>query len=220
MAVDRLDRTTATSRRCSSSSPGAARSPSPRAAGGSGCGTSPSGSTRPDIEPRSRPPRPPDRGTSAGCGRWASPARGDRGPGGAVHVGEVGEPATVDGTAGKWRVDPEPLGRPFEGRTALLSPFDRLVHDRIRARELFDFEYILEMYKPEAKRRWGYFALPILHGDRLVGKLDATADRKAGVLQVHALHEDVRLTKAMRADIRAEIDALASWLGLEDVVEE
>ena len=50
------------------------------------------------------------------------------------------------------------------------------------------------MYKPAAKRRWGYFALPILHGDQLVGKLDAAADRKASVLRVHAIHEDVRFT--------------------------
>jgi hypothetical protein len=58
-----------------------------------------------------------------------------------------------------------------------LSPFDRLIHDRRRTVELFEFDYQLEMYKPAAKRRWGYFALPILYGDRLVGKLDTTADR-------------------------------------------
>ena len=90
----------------------------------------------------------------------------------------------VEGVAGEWRVDPDALGQPFTGRTALLSPFDRLVHDRGRALELFDFEYSLEMYKPKAQRRWGYFALPVLHHDRLVGKVDATADRKAGTLVV------------------------------------
>ena len=98
---------------------------------------------------------------------------------------------------GEWRVDPAALDGDFEGRTALLSPFDRLVHDRVRAEELFDFEYTLEMYKPAAKRRWGYFALPILHDDRLVGKVDATADRKASVLRVNAIHEDVKFTRAI-----------------------
>lgn len=52
----------------------------------------------------------------------------------------------------------------------MLSAFDRLIHDRKRAVELFEFDYQLEMYKPAAKRRWGYFALPIVYGDRLVGK--------------------------------------------------
>ena len=81
--------------------------------------------------------------------------------------------------------------------------------------DLFDFEYILEMYKPKDERRWGYFALPVLHGDRLVGKLDATADRKAGTLVINAIHEDVRFTKAITASVRAEIDDLAAWLGLD-----
>jgi uncharacterized protein YcaQ len=131
-----------------------------------------------------------------------------------VHVGEAGEPAVVEGVKGEWRVDPAYLDGGFEGRTALLSPFDRLVHDRVRAEELFDFEYTLEMYKPAAKRRWGYFALPILHEDRLVGKLDAAADRKAGVLRINAIHEDVKFTRAITKAVQAELEDLASWLGL------
>jgi uncharacterized protein len=134
-----------------------------------------------------------------------------------IHVGEAGEPAVVEGVAGEWRVDPEALGREFEGRTALLSPFDRLPYDRKRAEQLFDFEYVLEMYKPAAKRRWGYFALPILHHDRLVGKLDAIADRKASRLRVHAIHEDVRFTRPVARAVQGEIEALASWLALDEV---
>ena len=131
-----------------------------------------------------------------------------------IHVGDAGEPAVVEGVKGEWRVDPTLLDGDFEGRTALLSPFDRLVHDRARAEELFDFEYTLEMYKPAAKRRWGYVALPILHDDRLVGKVDAAADRKAGVLRVNAIHEDVKFTRAMAKAVQAELDDLAAWLGL------
>jgi uncharacterized protein len=132
-----------------------------------------------------------------------------------IHVGEVGQPALVEGVKGEWRVDPAYLDGAFKGRTALLSPFDRLIHDRVRTEELFEFEYTLEMYKPAAKRRWGYFALPILHGDRLVGKLDAIADRKASVLRVHAIHEDVSFSPAVTRAVRKEIDDLAAWLGLE-----
>jgi uncharacterized protein YcaQ len=135
-------------------------------------------------------------------------------PGEPVGVGEAGEPAVVDGIPGDWRVDPAQLDRPFAGRTALLSPFDRLVHDRTRARELFDFEYVLEMYKPRAQRRWGYFALPVLHDDRLVGKVDATTDKKSGTLQVHAIHEDVPFTRAITDAVHAELESLAAWRGL------
>jgi uncharacterized protein len=134
-----------------------------------------------------------------------------------VDVGEAGEPAVVEGVKGEWRVDPTALGEGFEGRTALLSPFDRLVYDRVRAQELFDFEYTLEMYKPAAKRRWGYFALPVLHHDRLVGKIDAIADRKASVLRVNAIHEDVKFTRAMTKAVQAELEDLASWLALSAV---
>ncbi len=141
-------------------------------------------------------------------------ASGTQLPGGPIHVGEAGEPATVEGTAGEWRVDPSQLDRPFAGRTALLSPFDAIVRDRKRMEDLFEFDYVLEMYKPAARRRWGYFALPVLHGDRLVGKLDATADRKAGRLFVDAVHEDAPFTSAMTRAVDAEIAALAEWLGL------
>jgi uncharacterized protein YcaQ len=134
-----------------------------------------------------------------------------------VHVGAAGEPAVVEGVKGEWRVDPAYLGGGFQSRTALLSPFDRLVHDRVRAEELFEFEYALEMYKPSAKRRWGYYALPILHGDRLVGKVDAAADRQAGVLRVNAIHEDVRFGRTVAKTVRVELDDLAAWLGLAAV---
>jgi uncharacterized protein len=103
-----------------------------------------------------------------------------------LSVGDAGVPATVEGLDGDWRADPEALDQPFVGRTALLSPFDRLIHDRDRTINLFDFEYVLEMYKPAEKRRWGYFALPVLHPDRLVGKLDAGTDLKAGTLIINA----------------------------------
>jgi uncharacterized protein YcaQ len=135
-------------------------------------------------------------------------------------VGNAGEPVEVEGTPGVWRVDPAALaavGDDFEGRTALLSPFDRLIHNRVRAVELFDFEYTLEMYKPAAKRRWGYFALPVLHGDRLVGKADVIADRKASVLRVNAIHQDVRFTRAITKGVCAELDDLAAWLTLGKV---
>lgn len=81
----------------------------------------------------------------------------------------------------------------------------------------FDFEYTLEMYKHAADRRWGYFALPILNGDRLVGKVDARADRKASVLRVNAIHKDVRFDRPMTKAVKAELAALASWLGLRHV---
>ena len=135
-------------------------------------------------------------------------------PGG---VGGAGLRATVDGLPGYWRVDPAALAaaeEPFAGRTALLSPYDRLVYDRARLAELFGFEYILEMYKPKAKRRWGYYALPILHGDRLVGKLDATADRRAGTLRVDAIHDDVGFSKAVTTAVHRQVIELSEWLDL------
>ena len=145
-------------------------------------------------------------------------ARATQTPGEPNDVADAGEPAVIEGVRGTWRVDPgqvEALDRPFRGRTALLSPLDRLVFDRTRMAELFEFDYQLEMYKPAAARRWGYWAMPVLHGDRLVGKLDATADPEAGLLRVDALHEDEPLPASTRSAVEREIRSLAALLELE-----
>jgi uncharacterized protein YcaQ len=144
-------------------------------------------------------------------------AKGPECPDEPQDAGAAGEPAVVEGVKGEWRVDPSLLGQPFSGRTALLSPLDRLVYDRKRLTELFEFDYQLEMYKPAAKRRWGYFALPILHGDRLVGKADVESDCAAGVLKVYAIHEDAPFPKSLTAAVQRELRDLARWLRLEVV---
>lgn len=140
-------------------------------------------------------------------------ARGPECPVEPLDVGTAGEPAVVEGVRGEWRVDPALLEGPFQGRAALLSPFDRLLHDRRRMTEIFEFEYALEMFKPAAVRRWGYYALPVLVGDRLVGKLDA--DARGGALRVHALHLDAPSTTDEREAVNREIDDLALWLELD-----
>ena len=130
---------------------------------------------------------------------------------------DVGVRVEVEGVAGEWVVDPQLLDQEFEGRTAVLSPFDRLVYDRKRLLELFDFEYRLEIYVPPSNRRWGYYVLPILHGDKLVAKADAKADRKRKVLGVPTLHVRSDITPDATEAIETELGALADWLGLDAV---
>lgn len=133
-------------------------------------------------------------------------------------VDQAGEPAVIEGVRGRWRVDPAQLGLPFEPRVALLSPLDRLVYDRKRMAEIFEFDYQLEMYKPVAQRRWGYYALPILIGDRLLGKVDAAADRKADVLRVAAIHQDEPFGDEAFVEVREQLRDLADWLEMELVL--
>jgi uncharacterized protein YcaQ len=86
---------------------------------------------------------------------------------------------------GRWFAHPEADARPIAPRITFLSPFDRLVHDRDRAEALWDFRYRLEMYVPRAKREYGYYVLPILRGDRLIGRIEPVFERKNGVLHVN-----------------------------------
>jgi uncharacterized protein YcaQ len=104
---------------------------------------------------------------------------------------------------GKWLVHPDAADGPVPARTTFLSPFDRLIHDRARAEALFGFFYRLEMYVPKAKREYGYYVLPILRGDKLIGRMDPVLDRKAGVLRVNSVHwepgvKPVSLAKPLR----------------------
>jgi len=96
----------------------------------------------------------------------------------------------------------------------MLSPFDRLVQNRERLRDLFEFDYCLEMYLPAAKRRWGYYALPVLHHDRFVGTVDAKADHKNSTLRVLTIRIEPDTGFEELHAIDDEITALASWLGL------
>ena len=111
---------------------------------------------------------------------------------------------------GEWQAHPDVSDAPVQDRVTLLSPFDRLVHDRDRAEGLFDFRYRLEMYVPPAKREYGYYVLPLLVGDRLVGRAEPRFDRKTRKLELlGAWGETSRLDEAL--------DKLAAFLGAERV---
>lgn len=104
--------------------------------------------------------------------------------------------------------------------TTLLSPFDPVVWDRARARALFDFDYTLECYVPEPRRRYGYYVLPILRRGRLVGRLDAKAHRGERRFEVRSIHLEphARPTAALVADVAAAIAACARWHDTPEVV--
>lgn len=132
---------------------------------------------------------------------------------------DSGEPAVIAGSTTAYRVDPEALAAlegddDAGGRVAFLNPYDSLLFDRRRLEELFEFTYVLEQFKPKAQRRYGFFAHPILMGDRFVGMLDAEVDREREVLKVNAVHEFLPFEPEESDMVRAEIAELAEWLGV------
>ena len=127
-------------------------------------------------------------------------------------------PIEVEGLSGWWVAHRDLLDTTFRGRTTLLSPFDDLISDRERTERLFDFRFRLEIYVPKAKREFGYFVLPILRGDRLIGRIDPLYDRKAGVLRVNAVYAEPGATPSDGPPAKRAIDELAAWLGADEVV--
>ena len=111
---------------------------------------------------------------------------------------------------GEWQVHPDATDGPVPDRAVLLSPFDRLVYDRDRAEALWSFRYRLEMFVPKAKREYGYYVLPLLVGDELVGRAEPRFDRKTGRLELLGAWGDTsRLDEAL--------DDLGAWLGAASI---
>ena len=113
----------------------------------------------------------------------------------------------------------EPLEREeWQPRTTLLSPFDNLIRDRARTRLMFGFDYTIEIYVPAARRKYGYYVLPILDGDRFIGRIDAAVDRKQNALLLRAVHsEDGRLPRESGVAAAGTIRKLATFVGAKDI---
>jgi uncharacterized protein YcaQ len=109
---------------------------------------------------------------------------------------------------GEWIAHPDVSDAPVADRVTLLSPFDRLIYDRERTEALFGFRYRLEMFVPKAKREYGYYVLPLLVGDRLVGRAEPRFDRKTGRLEVLGAWGDT-------SRLDEPLESLARWLGAE-----
>jgi uncharacterized protein YcaQ len=107
----------------------------------------------------------------------------------------------------------------FQPRTTLLSPFDNLICDRARTERLFNFEFKIEIYVPKEKRQYGYYVLPILHGDKLIGRIDPLMNRKEKRLYINNVYAEPNapMNKSTAAAAAAAIESLATFLGATDI---
>ena len=125
-----------------------------------------------------------------------------------VHVDDGGQPFYVDAEA-ELDGDPAP--------PVLLCPFDNLLWDRPLAERLFGFRHVMEIYKREHEREYGYYVLPLLAGDRIVGRADLKAERAAGILHVRSFHPEPRVRGNVEAKLERAATRLARVLGLKEV---
>jgi uncharacterized protein len=144
---------------------------------------------------------------------------------------DIVEPGTNGSTdqrwPGPWYIHTEdlPLLERLEAggwspRTTLLSPFDNLICDRERTEKLFNFRFRIEIYTPKAKRQYGYYVLPILHGDKLIGRIDPIMNRAKKRLTINAVYAepDAPKSRAAARAVRGAIEELGTFLGAQDLV--
>jgi uncharacterized protein len=124
----------------------------------------------------------------------------------------------VRSTPRGWEAYPDAKDGPVPDRVTFLSPFDRLIHDRDRAEALFGFHYRLEVFVPKAKREYGYYVLPILRGDALIGRIEPVFDRRSRLLSVKGVWAQPGAPGDAGTAIRRALEGLAAWLGAERVV--
>ncbi|RKH60409.1 winged helix-turn-helix domain-containing protein [Corallococcus llansteffanensis] len=125
-----------------------------------------------------------------------------------VHADELPLIDTLEAEEGAW-----------EGRTVLLSPFDNLICDRARTEALWGFRFRLEIYVPRAQRQYGYFVMPLLHGDRLIGRVDPEFDREHGRLVINAVHaeEEAARSAAPARAVAGALQSLAAFVGAREI---